>query len=327
MSKKARITGKPYEELIYKIYKELEPYAEVHLNDKIYGISSGINREIDISIKFKVGGAHEILIIIQAKDHKKAADIKILGEFESVISDVGASKGILICSAGFSKSAKTFAKNKKIEICSAYDAMSIDWKSEIEIPAIKRKIIVATKVENEMIMPEDISGQKFTLEFTMLNGVEDRVTIDEDFINKINNNELSYMPGNYSYILPVPLKSYFFKYGKVKTEIPNNKTIFYYRITHRYYFRFLKPDNYRGIKNYVSDEFIPSHVQINDEKDLFDNDEWQYIGEPEKVPYYNNCILVEHLSLMNITNTIKYDGFKAIWMNNGKQKDVLKEDV
>ena len=46
------------------------------------------------------------------EDHKKSADIKILGEFDSVIRDIRASGGILICNTGFTKTAKEYAKNR-----------------------------------------------------------------------------------------------------------------------------------------------------------------------------------------------------------------------
>lgn len=325
MPKKPRITGKPYEELIYKIYQELAPYADVRLNDKILGVSSKIEREIDISLRFKFGGVHEILIIIQAKDHKKPADIKILGEFDSVISDVGASKGILICSSGFSKTAKTYAENKKIEICSAYDAMNLDWKSEIEIPAIKIKIIAASRIRNNIYISEGAPGQTMYFYFETINDEGKKTTVDEDLIHKIAEGKLESKPGVYSYLLPKPLRVTFSKFGKEEVEIVNYETEISYKITHRHYFKFLKPDDYRGIKNYMTKEFTPSHIQIHGTKDLINDSEWKYVEEVEKIPYYNNCIFVEQFSLLNTSSTIKYDGFRAVWVKDGKQKDALRD--
>lgn len=45
-----------YEELIYQIYKELEPAADVRMNDKILGLESQKERQIDISIRSNVAG-------------------------------------------------------------------------------------------------------------------------------------------------------------------------------------------------------------------------------------------------------------------------------
>jgi hypothetical protein len=147
--------GRAYEELIHKIYSELEPLADVTLNDKIKGFESGIDREIDVSVRSKIAD-HEILIIVQAKDHKYKADIKIIGEFESVIRDLRASKGILICSSGFTKTAKKYAQNQKIDICSAYDANSKDWKIELQVPVIRENINLEYEIKVEFKASEEL---------------------------------------------------------------------------------------------------------------------------------------------------------------------------
>jgi hypothetical protein len=60
-------------------------------------------REIDISISTDLG-EEQLLYIVQCKDRaKRPADIVILGEFSSVIQDVGAAKGFLVCTSGFAR--------------------------------------------------------------------------------------------------------------------------------------------------------------------------------------------------------------------------------
>jgi len=130
-------SGKPYELLIEKIYRELAPDAEIKQNDYIFGRHTGINRQIDVSIRAKILD-DEKLIIVQAKDHKVKADIKIVGEFLSVIEDTNADKGILICSAGFTETAINYAKNRNLEIYSAHTAMSKRWDLELKIPIIRK---------------------------------------------------------------------------------------------------------------------------------------------------------------------------------------------
>jgi hypothetical protein len=154
MKDKQRLSGKPFEDLIYKIYKELEPYASIKKNDRIKGWESGIDREIDISIRKDFGG-HEILMIIQAKDHKTKADVKILGEFDSVIRDVRASRGILICNAGFTKTANEYAKNRAIDLCTAHDASNKDWQGEIKIPIVRK----STTVNYSLRLPFSITKE------------------------------------------------------------------------------------------------------------------------------------------------------------------------
>ena len=60
---------------------------------------SGIKRQIDVSSRTDVAG-HPILIVVQAKDLSRPADVNVVGEFAAVIDDVHASKCVLSCSGG-----------------------------------------------------------------------------------------------------------------------------------------------------------------------------------------------------------------------------------
>lgn len=125
MKKVKKNNGKYYEETVHRIYNSLAMHADVRMNDKIIGRDTGIERQIDVSVREKIA-SHEILIIIQVKDYAIPADVKVVGEFSSVIKDVGAQKGILICKSGFTKAAITQATNLKIDLLSAHDVISND---------------------------------------------------------------------------------------------------------------------------------------------------------------------------------------------------------
>src|SRR6185295_16696420 len=88
--------GAAYEQFVYEKLCRLFPDAKVTLNDKIRGLDSELDREIDVSIRLKVGDIN-LLYIVQCKDWVTKADIKILGEFSAVIQDVRAAKGLLLC--------------------------------------------------------------------------------------------------------------------------------------------------------------------------------------------------------------------------------------
>lgn len=79
MFKNKKNSGRFYEESIHRIYTSLAPHADVRINDKIIGRDTGIERQIDVSVRATIAD-HEILMIIQAKDHKARADVKIVGE-------------------------------------------------------------------------------------------------------------------------------------------------------------------------------------------------------------------------------------------------------
>jgi len=127
--------GKEYELFVYEKFKDLYKDFIVILNDKIVGRQSNIKREIDVSIKGKVRDI-DLLYVIQCKNHSRPANVNIIGEFSSVIKDIGASKGFLICSAGFTKSIYHYAQTLGIELLTVEDINSAAWKAEIEIPII-----------------------------------------------------------------------------------------------------------------------------------------------------------------------------------------------
>lgn len=125
-----------FEQLAAKIYENLVPQgARVVHDDRIMGTDSGIERQIDVSVRFSVAG-HEFLTIVQAKDHARPADVNVVGEFATVIADVGASKGVLICRSGFTPSAMTLACAKGIDLCNVHDASTERWALDIRVPVL-----------------------------------------------------------------------------------------------------------------------------------------------------------------------------------------------
>jgi hypothetical protein len=69
------------------------PQATVTLNDKIMG-SSGQLRQIDVSVRKKIA-QFDVLIVLDAKAHKRKLDIKAVEEFKGLADDVGANKGAM----------------------------------------------------------------------------------------------------------------------------------------------------------------------------------------------------------------------------------------
>src|ERR1700730_17917213 len=108
-----------YQELAAAIYRDLSPNAVVTHDDSIVGLNSGAKRQIDVSIRADLGG-HGILIIVQAKDLSRPADVTVVDEFKSVIDDVRASKGVLICRGGFTAKAREYANRLNIDLCTVH---------------------------------------------------------------------------------------------------------------------------------------------------------------------------------------------------------------
>ncbi|WP_447766989.1 restriction endonuclease [Sphingobacterium faecium] len=157
--------GKEYELLIEKLYKELAPNAIVVQDDKIMGRETNTLRQIDVSIRYEMLNVKN-LIIVQAKDYKHKADVNVVGEFLSVMTDVNANKGIIICSSGFTGKAIEYAKSRGVELLTLHSAEKKNWQKLIKIEVQRTiyefglyqnmRINIAHKAGMEVFMEEDM---------------------------------------------------------------------------------------------------------------------------------------------------------------------------
>lgn len=136
-----------FERLAETILAELQPHAEVKWNDRIYGHLSTGKRQIDVSIRW-TSGDDKYLTIVQAKDYQSdPADIKIVDEFLSVIRDVQATGGILICHSGFTRRAHTYARNCGVSLFNLHDAQSANWSRQLTVPIIWTELTPNGKIK------------------------------------------------------------------------------------------------------------------------------------------------------------------------------------
>jgi hypothetical protein len=149
-----------YQKLAAAIYADLEELAVVTHDDKILGFDTGIRRQIDVSIRTSVAG-HDILIIVQAKDEARPADVNVVGEFRSVIKDVRATKGVLICSGGYTAAALEYARTLNIDLCTVHDAQHRKWAIDLTIPMLGIEYEGTAKLKIKLVAdrpnPEDIT--------------------------------------------------------------------------------------------------------------------------------------------------------------------------
>jgi hypothetical protein len=103
-----------FEKLAAKIQEELAPGAAVVHNQKLPG-KSGTDRQIDIVVRQKVG-QFDRLIVMDCKDYKKPVDIGDIEQFIGMVGDVGAQKGAMISTSGFSKAAQRRATEAGIDL-------------------------------------------------------------------------------------------------------------------------------------------------------------------------------------------------------------------
>jgi len=124
-----------FENLVAQIQRTLTPQSKVTQNDRIQGRQTKGLRQIDISIRHKVG-QYEILIVMDCKDYKRPIDVKCVEEFMGLVDDVGANKGALVSASGFTNTAKTRAKDAGIDLYRLIDAEKHEWQTFVSIPVL-----------------------------------------------------------------------------------------------------------------------------------------------------------------------------------------------
>jgi hypothetical protein len=72
---------------------------------KLTGCISGIKREVDVLIDARLAADVTRRVIVDAKYRKRKVDIKVVEEFEGMMRDCRADRGIIVCSSGFSEAA------------------------------------------------------------------------------------------------------------------------------------------------------------------------------------------------------------------------------
>lgn len=256
--------GKEYEDFVYKIFSEFFKDFLLKQNDRIKGTESGRLREIDISIRGKIDGV-DLLYVVQAKDYKNhKADLNVIGSFSSVIKDIGASKGFLVCSSGFAKSNSQYARTLGIELLSVEDIDSSKWKAVIEIPVVYINYTIFyslshsspgnlmmelfQSVENFSITPEDYKS--FSID-----GGKSFLNINEHIANFLQNGKASLKEKKaITFDLPVRLTKFpKFEFTVSSLVIDPQKKAF---------LKYIVPDQYRGIRDHLNKTFIPTTLEI-----------------------------------------------------------------
>lgn len=112
-------TGKPwkqFEKLVAKIEESLCPKgAIVTLDDKVEDIRHGVMRQVDATIRYKIGSV-DIFIAIECRKRESKQDARWIEELNTKKMNIGADKIIAVSSAGFSEYAFKMAKGYGISL-------------------------------------------------------------------------------------------------------------------------------------------------------------------------------------------------------------------
>lgn len=133
-----------FEKKAFEIQKSLSSTnSDIRHNDLIYGYESKTDRQVDISIRSKVG-AYSILIAVECKDYKKPVDVTDVEAFISKIRDVRAHKGVMISAKGFTEAAQNRAEHNDIDLRQLIDTDSLHWGADISVPCLLERTYMAS---------------------------------------------------------------------------------------------------------------------------------------------------------------------------------------
>lgn len=89
--------------------------VEIRSPDYITGRDSGTVREVDVSLRSRVGSV-SVLVIIECRDRATPQDVTWIEQLASKREDVGASKAVAVSAGGFSAGARNLARSKQIDL-------------------------------------------------------------------------------------------------------------------------------------------------------------------------------------------------------------------
>ena len=128
--------GIGYEEMVWMVYRTLcgeETFSNVQHNVKLQGPDG--ERQIDVLVTHEHANV-KYLTVVECKDYRGKLNVTHIDAFASKLTDVKASKGILVSRNGFSKTAIQKAKRVGIELCIVDSAEKLLKELVKEVPVV-----------------------------------------------------------------------------------------------------------------------------------------------------------------------------------------------
>lgn len=105
-----------FEKLVSRIEQALAgEHVTVKSPDFIHCITTGTSREVDVSIRTRVGSA-EILLTVECRDRVAVQDVTWIEQLAAKKKNIGAAKTIAVAASGFSSEARRIASENAIDL-------------------------------------------------------------------------------------------------------------------------------------------------------------------------------------------------------------------
>jgi hypothetical protein len=282
-----------FERLTEKIMQDLAPHAQIKWDDHILGEDSEILRQIDVSVRWK-DGDDEHLLIIDAKDWSKPADVGDIEKFAGMVKDVRAGRGILVCNAGFSRAAHTYAANLGVGLCNLHDAESRGWARDLTIPIVWIELTPQVRVSTETwlnVGDQVQSDERFPFVLSLGDSSADEVSFPYAKLDVIgtfarvwNAGEIPRTVGERHEICEErSLRALVRDVAGTMRWRPLRRFSIYYTVVQASWLGQFCPSQCRGLIDYLdSKAFVASYLPI-EELPVRRDESWDAIGDPNKV--------------------------------------------
>lgn len=272
-----------FEQLAAQIYQELLPHAQVVHDDRIVGSESGVGRQIDVSIRYSIDD-YPLLTIIQAKDYGRPADVDDVGCLSAVLRDIRANKGILICRGGFTKGAKSYARNLGIDLCNIHDAQRRRWSLEISFPILWVDLLPVLQPHIEVHLEAGDSLSRDPREWVISgDGGQTRVDLFGTFMRAWNEGKLPREVGPQHYVSPSGNERYELLVASADGQAQwrfIDRLDLSYQVTRKAWLGSFSPEECRGILNYEQGTFTPTYLSIGTIP-MRRDESWTEVDDPE----------------------------------------------
>jgi len=178
--------GRKFEKIVRDLEELLgDSNLEVKSPDKLFDYASEIHREVDISIKGKLG-THPILIVIECRDWGKPQNVIWIEQLKTKRDGIRAHKMIAVSTSGFSLNAVTLAEKYGIGIRNVnnLDAKELSgWIADTEVAHILNSFDVQ-KVNYVVTDSSELGDVAPKATLPTFGGRGTNKSVDKNFISK-----------------------------------------------------------------------------------------------------------------------------------------------
>jgi hypothetical protein len=150
-----------YEAAIAQL-KEAYDDCDVILDHRVQGRRSGVSRQVDIWLSRRMGG-HTVTVAVECKRREsRPVDIQDVDGFYGFLDDVGASKGVIVSTTGFTDGARRRADQADVELqtLTVEEALAFDWDDYTEVASCQNPNCLTGTITWKEWLSADAGGQE-----------------------------------------------------------------------------------------------------------------------------------------------------------------------